>query len=99
MSLFEAEHVGVERQGCPLVVNEQARQGNLHCSVLSDWPSSGDLGEWPGIEVVELGASAPLGHNQASRFEHLGLIVVFSAPPSGDTGYGERNKGFLNHRR
>jgi hypothetical protein len=34
---------------------------------LSDRPSSDDLGEWLGVEVVEFGTATPLRHDEPSR--------------------------------
>jgi hypothetical protein len=42
---------------------------------LPDRPSSGDLGEWLGVEVVEFGTATPLRHDEPSRLlEHAEVL-------------------------
>ena len=41
---------------------------------LSDRPSSGDLGAWLGVEVVEFGTSTALRHDEPSRLEHAEVL-------------------------
>ena len=75
--LQEPEHLGVERQGLGLVVDENAGQMLIFMVFLRfgrGGPAVGDGPQRGGVQVVELVAAAAPGVHQAGRFKDLEVL-------------------------